>query len=389
MEENKTPLKMDIASTILTPPEPVDAAGIQPAPSAAAPAQGGQDFPDLHLDAEQTEKAKALAAKIDVTDSALVSQYGVEVQSGIASFSDTILEKVRAKDAGYAGSLLTNLIVTVKNVDIDSLDGKKDGLFGKLFGVKKSVEKFMAGFDKTSVQIDKITDQLDKERMTMLKDIEMYDLLYKKNLEYLKQLDIVVAAGRMKLQELTQTVIPAAQAKAQQTGDPMDAQASNDLAQAAARFEKKLHDMLLSRMSAIQTCPQIKLIQQGDQVLAEKIQTSILQTIPLWKNQVVIAIGMNRQQAALQMERAVTDTTNQLLLKNSAMLKQNTTEIARENERGVIDIDTLRQVNADLISTIEDTIRIQDEGHAKRQQAETELATLEKTLKERLIALKK
>lgn len=379
------------------PAEPTAAepATTQPAaarPLTAQPAgaslKGNETETSITLSPADQAKAEALARSIDVGDAQQIAQFGVQAQSQLAQFSDTILEKVRAKDAGYVGDMMSDLMLKVKHLDVDALDNSKRGVFGRLFGLGHAVEKFMAGFDKLSVEIDLITDKLDKARMEMLKDIGMFDMLYQKNLEYLKQLDITLVAGRIKLKELREVIIPQAQQKAQQSGDALDAQAANDLAQFESRFEKKLHDVSLSRMSAIQTCPQIRLIQSGDQVLADKIQTSILNTIPLWKNQVVIALGMARQQSALETQRAVTDATNDLLKKNAAMLKQNTTEIAKENERGIIDIETLRQVNSDLISTIEDVQRIQADGRAKRAQAETEIAAMEKALKEKLVSLK-
>ena len=343
---------------------------------------------EITLTPEEQAQAQKLAESIRVEDATQIAQFGVQAQSQLAQFSDTILEKVRAKDSGPVGEMMTDLMLKVKHMDIDSLDGGRKGIFGRIFNAGHAVEKFMAGFDKLSTEIDLITDKLDKARMEMLKDIGMYDMLYQKNLEYLRQLDITIVAGRIKLRELDGQVIPAARQKAEATGDQLDAQTVNDLLQFRERFDKKLHDVSLSRMSAIQTCPQIRLIQNGDQVLADKIQTSILNTVPLWKNQIVIAVGMARQKEALETQRAVTDTTNDLLRKNAEMLRTNTTEVAKESERGVIDIETLRKVNEDLISTIEDVQRIQADGREKRAQAESELASLENTLKEKLVSLK-
>ena len=343
---------------------------------------------EITLTPEEQAQAQKLAESIRVEDATQIAQFGVQAQSQLAQFSDTILEKVRAKDSGPVGEMMTDLMLKVKHMDIDSLDGGRKGIFGRIFNAGHAVEKFMAGFDKLSTEIDLITDRLDKARMEMLKDIGMYDMLYQKNLEYLRQLDITIVAGRIKLRELDGQVIPAARQKAEATGDQLDAQTVNDLLQFRERFDKKLHDVSLSRMSAIQTCPQIRLIQNGDQVLADKIQTSILNTVPLWKNQIVIAVGMARQKEALETQRAVTDTTNDLLRKNAEMLRTNTTEVAKESERGVIDIETLRKVNEDLISTIEDVQRIQADGREKRAQAESELASLENTLKEKLVSLK-
>lgn len=347
--------------------------------------------PDLSKLSEQDRsRVEELAKSIDISDSQQVMQFGVEAQSKLASFSDTILEQVRAKDAGEVGTILSDLMVKVKDLDIGSLGAEQDGFFGKLFsGARHSFNKFVARYEKIDVQIDQIADRLDKNRMILLKDIGTFDMLYERNLEYIKNLDLTIMAGTMKLGEINDTVLPQAKAAAQQSGDPLDAQKVDDLIQLANRFEKKIYDLKLSRTSAIQTVPQIRLIQGGNQVLVDKIQTSILNTIPLWKNQIVIAVGLFRQNKALQVQKEVTDTTNELLKKNSELLKQNTIGIAKESERGIIEIDTLKKVNADLISTLEETLKIQQEGHEKRQQAETELASLEQELKERLIRIRK
>lgn len=357
-------------------------------PSGSTSLKGAPAQTEIALSPEEQAAAQKMAESIDVADAAQISQFGVQAQSQLAQFSDTILEKVRAKDSGPVGDMMTDLMLKVRHLDLDSLDGSRRGFFGRFLNAGHAVEKFMAGFDKLSAEIDLITDKLDRARMDMLKDIGMYDMLYQRNLEYLKQLDVAIVAGRLKLRELDEKVIPAAQEKAKASGDQLDAQAAGDLLQFRERFDKKLHDVALSRMSAIQTCPQIRLIQNGDQVLADKIQTSILNTIPLWKNQIVIAVGMARQKNALEVQRAVTDTTNDLLRKNSEMLKANTAGVAKEAERGIIDIETLRQVNADLIGTIEEVQQIQADGRAKRAQAESELAALEGALKEKLISLK-
>ncbi len=341
------------------------------------------------LSPEDRAKVKELAQSIDISDSQQVMQFGVEAQSKLAAFSDTILEQVRAKDAGEVGGILSDLMVKVKDLDIGSLGTEQEGFFGKLFSsAKHSFDRFIARYEKMDVQIDQIADRLDQNRMALLKDIGTFDMLYQRNLEYIKNLDLTILAGTLKLGEINRTVIPRAKETAQRTGDPLDAQKVDDMVQLANRFEKKIYDLKLSRTSAIQTVPQIRLIQGGNQVLVDKIQTSILNTIPLWKNQIVIAIGLFRQNRALKVQKEVTDTTNELLKKNSEMLKQNTVGIARESERGIIEIETLKKVNADLISTLEETLKIQQEGHQKRRQAETELASLEQDLKEKLIRIK-
>lgn len=339
------------------------------------------------LPVEEQTKVKEMADDIDVSDSQQLAQFGVGAQSALASFADNILSQVRSKDTGDVGNMMSDLMVKVKELDIDSL-GQKQGFFEKMFGgIRRSINKFIARYEKMDNQIDKIVDELDRSRMDMLKDIGMFDTLYKKNLESIHNLDLTILAGELKLKELNQVTIPNAKAAAETSGDPLEAQKVSDLAQLANRFEKKIYDLKLSRTSAIQTGPQIRLIQSGDQVLVDKIQTSILNTIPLWKNQIVIAIGLFRQNKALEMQRQVTETTNDLLKKNSDMLKQNTTGIARESERGIIEIETLKKVNADLISTLEETLKIQADGKAKRQQAEAELGTMEKELKNKLVQI--
>jgi uncharacterized protein YaaN involved in tellurite resistance len=287
---------------------------------------------------------------------------------------------MRAKDSGFVGDVLTNLLVKIKDVDAGSLSAK--GFLGNLAG---AVKRFIARYEKLSVQIEKIIDELDAARMNLLKDITLLDGLYAKNLEYLKELDMFIAAGQIKLQELQEKTLPELKAKAETSKDPVDAQRLQDFTQFLNRFEKKLYDLKLSRMIAIQTAPQVRLIQGGDQLLVEKIQSSILSTIPLWKNQIIIALSIFRQQKALGIQKEVTKTTNELLAKNAEMLRQNTVEVAKESERGIVEVETLKKVNDELIATIEETLRIQQEGRGKRQQAEAELVKIEGDLKERLI----
>ena len=337
-----------------------------------------------NLEPEAQERARSIASTIDVTDSQAVIQYGVGAQSKISGFADTILTEIRNKDAGYVGEILGGLITTINDVDVGGLSDEK-GLFGKMFGgLKKRIEKFMQRYEKLSTQIDKVVGELEQARMNLLKDIAMLDNLFEKNTEYLKDLDIYIAAGKIKIREFRETVLPEMQQKAQASNDPVDAQRLQDLNQLVNRFEKKLHDMQLSRMIAIQTSPQIRLIQNNNQTLVEKIQSSVLNTIPLWKNQIIIAISLFRQKKALEVQREVTDTTNDLLRKNAEMLKDGSIGVAKESERGIVEIETLQKVNTDLITTIEETLQIQKEGREKRATAEVELRKMEGELKERL-----
>lgn len=339
---------------------------------------------------EERQQVLDIAAQINISDSQSIIQYGNLAQSDISKFSDAMLDQIRAKDSSEVGDVLTDLLIKVQDVNVDSLEGNQKGfsLSKMLGGVKRETQKFIARYDKISVQIEKIIDQLDRAKLQLIRDIAALDTMYEKNLDYLKQLDIYIMAGSLKLKELNDKVLPELKEKAVKTGDPVDAQKVKDMAELISRFEKKLHDLKLSRMIAIQTAPQIRLIQNNDQTLVEKIQSSIMNTIPLWKNQIAIAITMLRQQAALKLQRDVTNTTNNLLAKNSEMLKTSSIEIARENERGIVDIETLKKVNEDLIVTLEETLKIQQEGRAKRAQVEAELKVMEDDIKRKLLEIR-
>ena len=337
------------------------------------------------LSPEQRVRVEEVKNSIDLMYSQAALQYGVGAQRNISSFSDNILTQVRSKDSGYVGELMSDLVLKVKEVDVDGLD---EGFLDKLPFLKnasRAVKKFMQRYEKLEVQIDRIEQQLDQARMQMLKDITMFDGLYEKNLEYFRELQIYIAAGEEKLKELQEITLPQLRAEATAKGDAMSAQVVRDFEDTVNRFEKKIHDLKLSKAVAIQTAPQIRLIQNNDKMLVDKIQTAILSTIPLWKSQIVLALGLHRQESVLKMQRSVSDATNTLLTKNAELLRQNSTEVARESERGIVDLETLKKVNADLISTIEETIKIQQEGRAARQNAETELLSIEQKLKEALL----
>jgi len=345
-----------------------------------------QDLTLEKLTPEQKQKVEAIAADIDINDSQAIIQYGVGSQSNISNFADTILEQVRAKDAGYAGEILTDLMITVKDLKVDKL-GSSGGFLSKIpiiGGIVDEAKKFVGRYQKVSVEIERIVDELTKARMQLLKDITMLDSLYEKNQEYLRELDLFIIAGEIKMKEINDKLLPEIKAKAAESKDTLDAQAVHDLTQMINRFEKKIHDLKLSRMVAIQTMPQVRLIQNNDQVLVEKIQSSILNTIPLWKNQIVIAISLFRQKKALKLQKEVSETTNDLLEQNAALLKDSSLDIARESEKGIVEIDTLKKVHENLISTIEETLKIQEEGKTKRKEAEVELVKLEDDLKAKL-----
>ena len=332
---------------------------------------------------EELARVKEIAGSIDINDSQAIIEYGVGAQSDIADFSDTVLDQVRSKDAGFAGEALNELMVSVKEIDVDSISGNtKNGLFKRF---SRKVKKFIGRYNKLSVQIDSIVEKLETTRDSLFRDVELLDQLYDKNYDYLKELDIYIAAGDMRIQELKENDLPTLRAEAEAANDAIKSQELRDLQSMINRFEKRVHDLKLSRMVAIQSMPQIRLVQNNDQVLVERIQSSILNTIPLWKSQIVIAITLFRQKAALKIQKDVTDTTNELLKKNSEMLKTGTIETAIEAERGIVEIETLKQVNADLIETITESLRIQQEGRVARANVEKELNVLEGDLKQKLM----
>lgn len=336
---------------------------------------------------EDRRRIDEIKNAIDLTNSQASVQYGVNAQRNIAEFSDTILNNIRSKDSGYVGDLLSNLVVKVKGFEVDSNDKgsfiKKIPIIGSIVS---SAKNMMAEYDKLSVQVDKIQAELDKARMLMLKDIVMFDTMYDKNVEYFKELQLYIKAGEEKIVELQTQTIPKLRMQAANSQNQMAVQLVSDFENAVSRFEKKVHDLKLSKTIAIQTAPQIRLIQNNDKVLVDKVQSAIFNTIPLWKSQIVIALGLSRQQKVLQMQREITNTTNELLRRNAEMLKQSTLETARETERGIVDIETVKKVNDDLISTIEETIKIQQEGRQKRKVAEAQLVQIEDRLKQTLLA---
>lgn len=342
------------------------------------------------LTPEELARVEQIRSQINLDDSQAIVTYGVGAQREISSFADTILSEIRNKDSGYVGGIMTDLLSHIKKVDVNGLE-VKDGFLSRipiLSAFFNRVKRFIAGYEKLSVQIEKITDQLDNARMQLLRDITLLDNMFVKNQDYRKNLEAYIAAGQLKIREIQTTTLPALKTKADETKDPLDAQRYNDYNQILNRFEKKVYDLNLSRVISIQTAPQLRLIQNGNQVLVEKIQSSILNTIPLWKNQMVIAITLLRQRGSLELQKEVTKTTNELLTKNSQLLKEGTIEIAKESERGIVEIETLKKVNTDLISTIEETLKIQADGSAKRRQAEGELVRLENDLKDKLLSLK-
>ena len=333
--------------------------------------------------AERAEVEK-IKEGLDLTDSAAIIDFGTAAQKNIADFSDSILCNVRAKDSGYVGELLGELLTNVKSFEPKSSDGgflKKLPLVSSLVG---KAETMMQGYEKVSVQVEKVKTSLQKARMLMMKDVTMLDNLFAKNLEYFKTLELYIRAGEEKMQEMRETTLPKLRAQAAASSDPMAAQVVSDFESSVERFEKKVHDLKISKTISIQTAPQIRLIQNNDKVLIDRVQSAIYNSIPLWKNQMVIALGLANQKKVLEMQHSVNEMTNDLLKKNAEMLKIGTIETAKENERSIVDIETVRKVNDDLVTTIEETLKIQQDGRTKRRAAEAELVELEGRLKKAL-----
>lgn len=340
------------------------------------------------LPAERQEQAKELAAKIDANDAQSVISYGSAAQTKLSEFSQSMLNHVQAQDIGPVGDSLTELMYRLQEANPDELRAGEGNIFQRVFGkVKQSIYEVTAKYQKIGAQIDKISIKLDKEKDGLLKDNLMLEQLYQKNKDYFDALNIYIAAGELKMEELQATIIPEAMKKAEETGDQMDVQIANDYTQFLDRLDKRTHDLRLARQITIQQAPQIRLIQNTNQALAEKIQASIATAIPLWKNQVVIALTLLRQKDAVTAQRQVSETTNDLLKKNSEMLKISAIETAKENERGIVDIETLQTTQNDLIETIQETLRIQQEGKEKRRHAEVELGNMEDDLKQKLLDL--
>lgn len=356
------------------------------AAQAAPAAQAAQADPALSLDALSPEERRAVldfVDKIDVEDSRVVLSYGAGAQQQISTFSDKVLENVRTKDTGEVGDMLAKLVAEIKGFDVQ--EEKKGGLFGWFKNTSSGVTQLKAKYDKVEVNVDVIVSALKGHQEQLLKDITMLDEMYALNQQYFRELTLYIVAGEERLKKLREVELPPLLAHARETGDAADAQRANDFAAMIDRFEKKLHDLKLSRMVSIQMGPQVRLMQNNDTILTEKIQSTIVNTIPLWKSQMVIALGMAHAEGALKAQQAVTDVTNDLLKKNAEMLKTGTIETAKAAERGIIDIETVRAANIALIDTITEVQRIQTEGANARAQAQQELGRLEKELKEKLL----
>ena len=338
------------------------------------------------LSPEEQAQVDSFSEKIDLNDSVIILQYGAACQKKIAAFSDTALEGVRTKDLGETGDMIADLVTELKGFSVDEEDN--GGFLGFFKKAGNKIAKLKARYDKAEINIDKIVAELEGHQNQLLKDIIMLDKMYAANLTYFKELTMYILAGKKKLEAERAVTIPELKRKAEASGEANDAQAANDYAQMCERFEKKLYDLELTRTISIQMAPQIRLIQNNNTLMSEKIQSTINNTIPLWKNQMVLALGMAHSKEAMEAQRAVTDMTNELLKKNADALKQGTVDIARESERGIVDLETVQHTNQQLISTLDEVLKIQDEGRAKRRAAETELVRIESELKAKLLEIR-
>ena len=343
----------------------------------------------LNYDLLSDNEKKAIdefVEKIDVFDSTQVLQFGASSQAKISEFSDSVLEDVRTKNTGAVGDLLANLVAEIKSFDGDV--GKEPKGLGKLFtNAKKEIDKILAKYTKIEKNIDVIEKDLEKDKILMLKDIALFDTMYENNLTYFKEISLYIIAGEKKLEELREKVLPELKKKAEESGEQIDVQKVNDMENTINRFEKKIYDLKTTRIISIQMAPQIRLLQNNEAELVEKIQSSITNTIPLWKNQMVLALGISNAKSALKNQQAVSNLTNEMLKKNSETLKQGSIDIAKESERAIIDIETLKKTNADIIETLDSVIEIHKNGRIQRQQAEEELKEIEKELKKKMLEI--
>ena len=394
MAENTTPefdLNAPAAPSLTLDAEPATPSlTLDPAADAKVVEEAKKEAPvkveDTPLTPEEQKMVDDFAEKIDITNSQMVLQYGAASQKKLSDFSDTALSKVKTKDMGETGQLITDLIGELQGFDAAE---ESKGFFGFFKRQQANIANLKTKYEKADVNVERIKAKLEDHQVTLMKDITMLDKMYQLNLVYFKELTMYILAGRKKLESVRANELKAAQEKARRSQLPEDAQAARDLADMCDRFEKKLYDLELTRNISIQMGPQIRLIQSNDTMMAEKIQTTIINTIPLWKNQMVLALGMAHSQQAMQAERAVTDATNELLRKNAATLKQGTIDIAKESERGIVDLETLKQTNKELISTLDELNKIRADGKAKRAAAEVELGRIEGELRAKLLELNK
>ena len=352
--------------------------------STSTPAEPVQDpaFDESRLSPEELKMVEDFSEKIDLHNSQAILQYGVGTQKKMADFSESALKNVRTKDMGEVGDMLSSLVVDLKSFDVTEQDKGFKGLFKKS---SNRVTTMKAKYDKAEVNVNNVCAALEKHQVTLMKDIALLDKMYEVNLTYFKELSMYILAGRKKLADVRSGELAAAIARAQQSNLPEDAQAAKDLQSMCDRFEKKIHDLELTRMISIQTAPQIRLVQNNDTMMVEKIQSTIVNTIPLWKSQMVLALGIEHSSQAAKAQREVTDMTNELLRKNADILKTASVESAKESERGIVDLETLKHTNESLISTFDEVLKIQAEGREKRRTAEAEMQRMEEELKQKLL----
>ena len=344
------------------------------------------EISDKDLSEEEKKMVEEFSQTIDITSNNIILQYGAEAQKKISDFSDSALAKVKTKDLGSVGDMIADLVVELKG--FDATEEEEKGFFGLFKKASNKVTSLKARYDAAEANVNKICEQLEEHQIVLLKDIAMLDELYERNLINFKELTMYILAGKRKLEEVRNTELKEMIQRAQTTGLAEDSQAANDLANQCDRFEKKLHDLQLTRMISVQMGPQIRLVQNNDTLMTEKIQSTLVNTIPLWKSQMVLALGLNHSKEAMEAQREVTQMTNALLRKNAETLKMATIETAKESERGVVEIETLQYTNQNLIETLEEVAKIQEEGRQKRRAAETELARIEGELKDKLLDIR-
>ncbi len=381
MEESRQE-QQAVTTPVLTFGDPLPA--VQTADKSGELARQAEKVSENVLSPEEVKQAEEFAGKIDLTNSEAILSYGAGTQKKMADFSEKTLDSVKTKDMGEVGGMITNLIVQLKDFDVDNEERGIRGLFRK---GRNKVEVLKTNYAKVESNVEVISGELEKHQQTLLKDIAMLDQMYDLNLSYFKELSMYILAGKKKLQEVREGQLKDLQTRAQQSGLPEDAQAAKDLAAQCERFEKKLYDLELTRTIALQTAPQIRMVQSSDTMMAEKIQTTLVNTIPLWKSQMVIALGVEHSNQAAAAQRAVSEMTNELLKKNAEKLKTSAVESAKESERGIVDIETLKSTNEQLISTLDEVTAIQKDGRQKRQAAEAELSGIENELKKKLLEM--
>ena len=378
-----------IPALTLDPNAAVEAA---PAPTAqglsdAVKADAPVEKPDMaKLSPAEQAAVKEFAAKIDVMNTEQILNYGAAAQKNVADFSESALSTVRTKDLGEVGGMLSDLVVELKGLNFD--ESQKKGFLGFFKKTAQNIESMKTQYSKAEVNVDKIVDELNSHEVVLMKDVAMLDRMYEKNQEYQKELTMYILAGKLRIEELRTVELPKLQQKAQESSLPEDAQAANDFANMIGRFEKKISDLELTRMISVQMAPQIRLVQNNDNLMAEKIQSSIVNTIPLWKSQMVLALSMYHSEQATKAQHEVNEVTNELLQKNAEKLHAGSVAVARESERGIVDIETLQKTNQELIATLDEVRQIQDEGRTKRAQAEQELVRIEGELKQKLLEIK-